>query len=371
MKKEILTYNNHGEKSEFFSLKVIDTEKDLYDFMYKLPSDYREKKGIWRGIPESRFKLFNSLQRENVETHEMNSVQDVINRSIDITGKLEKWNRGVFQRYFDRNYNISSIPLYAALSILQHHGCRTPFLDWTRNPNVALYFATNANNGLPERIISHIKLKEIANLFRKKESIEDYFSIYFMTSEHPYYNFTSKLGYVEYLSKDNENTHVQSKVNSVIEHGGDSYLQELAKADAITELIQNEINKKSSITQNIKCFPIQRIEDSPEIEITHFLNVNYNINAQNGLFILNMDPYRPLEESILHRIKELSDRSKELEIQKAVETHFQNFICYDIHKKFIPKITEALNSSSINITKETMFPDFEKLKNEIKHEKVT
>ena len=347
-------YNNQNEKKKFFSLEIIDTNEQFFNFMKTLPKLYHEKKGIWRGIPESRFKLYNSLQRENIITNQLKSTQDVIKRIEDSTDKLAKWNRGVVRKYFDKNHNIPNVPLYAALSILQHHGCETPFLDWTRNPNVALYFAT------------HPQFKTII-----KENIDNYFSIYFITTEHAYYNFTSKSGYIEVYSYDTENAYVKNRVNFVIEHGGDEYLQKEARENAITELIQKKINNNESTAHSIEQFPIQRIEDSLEEKITHFLNVNYNITAQEGLFILNAYPSMPLEEAIHHRLHSPIIKGNEKQIDEWEKRNIENFICYDIHKKFIPRIFDALKSERINITKETMEPDFKKLKNEITFDKIT
>ncbi len=354
--KEIPSYNNQDEKSKFFSLKIIDTDEQLFNFMKTLPRLFNDKQGIWRGLPESRFKLYNSLQRKNLIFPKLGSLDDVIKSIENSINEIEKWNRNVVLKYFDENHSLQNVPLYAALSIMQHYGCETPLLDWTRNPYVALFFATQP------------QCKTII-----RNEIDNYFSIYFITSEHSYYTFTTRTGYNKIYGNDDENPYVQPKIKFVVEHGGDETLQKVAAKIAKNEFIQKKLNNKESIKRDIRKFPIQRVEDSNEDQTTHFLMVNNNINAQHGLFILNADPIRPLEEAIVYRISELvsDNQLPQPDINKALITCHDNFICYDIHKKFIPQILSALNSEQINITEETMFPDFKKLKEEITFEKIT
>lgn len=318
-------YKYQDEKKEFFSLRIIDNDEELFNFMKILPKSFHEKAGIWRGLPESRYKLYNSLQRKNLFFKKLNSVEDVIRYIIDSSNKLTIWNKGLIPSYFSNN-NIEHVSIYAKLSILQHFGSETPLLDWTRNPNVAMYFATQS-------------------LYKTTEEdlIDNYFSIYFINRNHPYFEFNTELGVELLISEKKTNEEINAYFND------DNY-----------------------ILKSIHDFPIQCVNDKGNKVVNHSTMSNYNITAQNGLFILNSDPYRPLEEAILNRIQKFSNEHHAVSIlfENALLENQKHFICYDIHKKFIPKITSALNSKEINITKETMEPDFNRLKDDISFEKI-
>lgn len=340
-------YRSLDEKKEFFTQVRIDTEKDFEDlFKILLPQKF-DQGGIWRGLPESRFKLYNSIQREDVSSKKLSTVDDVIVTIKNSAYYLDTWRRNIVSKYF-RNYGVDDVPIFAKLSILRHYGVASPLIDWTRDPRVALFFATQKQSCLVN------------------DGINDYFSIYFISTEHPYYKLDSKLGYSEVLKNDTDfKNAIEKRVNFVIEHGGDHFLQMEAREKASREYLQLALNDIEMTLGSIKRQNIQRIEDCPNNEMSHYLRNNLHITAQEGLFIMNSDPFRPLEEAIHYRINKLAQQvdSQTIDVNKAIKINKDNFFCFDIHKRFTDRI--ILELGKLDFTTYTLEPNFKSLKDDI------
>ena len=83
-----------------------------------------------------------------------------------------------------------------------------------------------------------------------------------------------------------------------------------------TDQFREYVESGSYLPHEIKGSPIHRIDDSVSDDSvfenfdvmkkwstkSHYTMANYNITAQDGLFILNAYPFKPLEEAILDRI---------------------------------------------------------------------
>ena len=227
------------------------------------------KGGIWRGQAESCYKIYNTFQRKNLKSK--TPVENVVGYIDGLLDELSTWNkRGVIGKYF-RNYGIKSVPIYAKLSILRHYEIPSPLLDWTRNPRVALYFAT---------LHQDIMLEE--------EEIDNYFSIYFLNKEHLCFRFSSKTG-IEFFTSNNPGILLKR-------------LMTFKRLRVSKEKINCLFNDKKFIRDGIYKNPIQRIDDSENELVNHYTMSNYNITAQVGLFVLNVDPCKPLEEHIFERV---------------------------------------------------------------------
>lgn len=334
-------YKTQKEKAHYFQLKKVDTESQLInviDFIGK------QSKCIWRGANDASFKNYTSLQRINFSTKKYNTVKDVINYIGQLDKQFDNWNNGLFKKYYD-NYKINRIPLYAKLSILRHYGVPSPILDWTKNPFIALFFA----------------IHESKSSF--KFGINKYISLNCLTSLHPF-NSDIKFKLAEHaktLDSYQEGLKGRLKIMSPI--CGEEML-EVVKSNFHKEYCQSSFNGYDYIIHGLDLFPIQKIDDDINDDpYIHYINNNYNITSQEGLFMLNIYPNYPLEKAIFERTKErIKDNNDEL--MKSLELSWTNFICFDISKKMIPKIKELLDSKGIN--ENYVYPKLERLKCEIK-----
>ena len=326
MKQEIkVQYRKISDKQIFYNHKFIKTRGEFNNFLDILKSP---SKGIWRGLDNALFANYTSLQRHTLIKKDLNSYDDVFLYLDKIFAGFDEWNKGLLVKYF-ANYNIKDIPVFSKLSFLRHYGVPTPIIDWTRNPSVALYFATE-------------NLSKIVKFHSKR-----YISLYCMTEEHPYYLFDFKKGLDERLK--------------LIPNDGYGIIREQLKVGFHKEFCQSALNEKRFIYNNLRLFPIQKIEEMDTDDFLFYLRNNYNITNQEGLFMINLHPNLPFEQAIFERVKE---QTNDIGLQNdALNRCRENLLCYDISVKFLPEIKSFL--SSIGINRDFIYPDLNRLKSDI------
>lgn len=317
------------KESKHYSGNKIDTPQ-MFDRWYKdFSRPYTNPKAkfefFYRGVSEASFKLFNSAQREwlvnNIGSWKsggnyLGFVRSLINEAKSLS---------VFERvleYHQINYdNEADFPM---LSILQHYGAPTPLMDWSYNLDVALYFAT-----------------ENVNPYAVSGEIGGYFSVYIIKKDSQsglknIFHYTKK----EFPNLGHFN---QSKY---IENGKGNFVC------YISDFEKNE-QKAPTLKPNI---PSQKTRRKQRPLTTYF---NHNIIPQEGLFIFNPYPDRPLEECFTSN----NQASKKIKI--ANET-LAPFLCYNIRKDLADYVRRKINLRKVNNL--YIYPDIKKFSIAVKEQ---
>src|SRR4051794_29072926 len=99
-------YNSHVAKRKYFNLEVIETEVEIDGLIKTLDED---TSSIWRGMRESKYGLYTSLQRE-WEQRALSPDKDVIFDYLKaIFQRSREWGNGCLEKLF-RSYSIEMSP---------------------------------------------------------------------------------------------------------------------------------------------------------------------------------------------------------------------------------------------------------------------
>jgi hypothetical protein len=90
---------------------------------------YSDSKYLFRGHSDFEWELFPKVGRNNFKKK--------INKSSNEQYLLDSW-----MRYASQLLTKQPVDIWDSLSLAQHHGLATRLLDWTKNPLIALFFAT-------------------------------------------------------------------------------------------------------------------------------------------------------------------------------------------------------------------------------------
>lgn len=166
-------YESFEDKEKHFDVykseKVkctIDTKSEL-DTFYEKIIEQKNDDWIFRGVNEASYKQYSSFQKSLLEgriVEEKKNTPKTISLFVEKEINSLKSNKSLSDYYKAMNIPVTDF-LY--ISLLQHYGALTPFIDYTYNPYVALYFAT-------EGLI-------FGKGTSQKTDIGDYFSIYWIS----------------------------------------------------------------------------------------------------------------------------------------------------------------------------------------------
>ncbi|MBS1625117.1 MAG: FRG domain-containing protein [Bacteroidetes bacterium] len=185
-------FSSFAEKEQYYFVTTfIETEEQLETLWIELLEVKKRKEFIFRGVKEANYKLYNSAQRyflDNQDTKLYSIDYNVfIKNSIDA---VRKWNNSTVERYL--NHRGIGDNCVAYLSLMQHFDVPTPFLDFSYNPFVALYFSSLS--------------KYVGN----EQDMGNYSSLYLVRNQHPI--LQNALNYFQQFLKDYDEGNVPYRV---------------------------------------------------------------------------------------------------------------------------------------------------------------
>lgn len=252
-------YKDFKSKGKFFAdCECINNTTKLREILGKLKS-VKGKQYLFRGVSEAKYKLYTSGQREYIqnEYHLLgvkypNFMQSLLYILAD-DADLKAYN------------TIANIQTNASyyFTYLQHYGAPTPYIDFTTDVFVALFFSCHNPHFVPS-----------------DNEIDNYLSLYYVEK-----------GDIEY---------VVDKYNGVfgITRKDKGSYQQRAKNDDFPNL-------SFSTLQKLGAFYIDSERKRGDFGNKRFIfrMPNRNMLAQKGVLIYNADDSNPLEKTNLFRDK--------------------------------------------------------------------
>jgi hypothetical protein len=274
-------YTNIDEKSDFFQHEIITSFQTLID---KLIED-QKKRLFFRGMADASWKLLTSAQREWIQrdlNHLFTSFKSYVEKFLLYSRQTKHMEISVLAK---SDFDIS------ILSLLQHFGSPTPFLDFTSVFNNALFFASHSPTPYG------------------KSELNSFFSIYTVSGGD--------------LSGDSNNylSNFESIFRDVAEGIESENLQNLPGGSRKDLASFNTLSK----------LPMVYIL---ETSANYLKMANPRSDLQNGLFLFagQNTPNEPYETWFSGK------ETKNLKFPKMK--------CYDIHKNLIPAVKLYLESVS-------------------------
>lgn len=302
-------YNSFDEKvSHFKNCKKVHTVRELKDVVEELDHEMRQKElhTVFRGVNESRYRLFNSFQRlwntrkfGELGVEPLQAAQSMLNQ----------FNRGHVVRKYLKQLGVIYND-WLMLSFLQHYGAASPLLDFSKNYKVALFFACK-----------DVEFYESAN------ELGDYISIYY------------------YRNVDV----IREKIAQSIVNIAKSAVRDVSPSKSIKTKIWEETLSFSKVFEagnRVLVLPTYSnrtsIKNKMNQVITTYTTANMNVTSQEGEFVCNMEIVNPLEELF-------QKKTDEGKVVKYIS-------CVDIHKGLIDYIIRKYLGGTMDVATMNYFP---------------
>ncbi len=308
-------YSNIGDKRNHFASSVeinnpIEFDQKFEELLELAAST--KLHAVFRGVPEAKYKLYTSLQRElfNLNLNEAGLGKKM---TIQLLANAKEPSRK-WANYFKSMGVAENDWLYLAL--LQHYGAPSPLLDFSKNPKVALYFMCK---GLQSRHSTE-EIDHYASLvyYKNVEVCKDVAHSLKKTAEEVYKGK---------VPKPSTRDEIQALIKDDLSFENVMRDQDIEIITAYKGITHITINKKKSVFT----LPV----------------TNMNMVSQEGEFVCNVSDDKPMEDLF----------------QKDGRRYLY---CLNIHKSLYNYIVSKYFKGSMELQSREFFPSDRELAEDVR-----